>query len=486
MDSSIISNSSMKKLKDLWYERSTVAGLFVFAVILNGILCPIGAWLFNILKDIKFFNPEALLVFLFTIMILIFIANMLLVIVWRYWRSLPKFQPYENSILFAPHYNLECAKLVQSIYEMFVFELKRRVPSEKIKTTFLPQHWAVKNSDEAHHLLIETGARLIVYGDIDQGKKDGEVIKGFKNVSFTLRHRDLREWERKAVAEDLVSALAYRAFTVKETNSFIENDVVANNLSEVALFFVALALTLESNLDIAIDILRELHLNIDKSLKFKKNAPHFKNFLQAIRRCYSVALDAKFTKFYDANLVGNVTNRDHDEQFLYGQKLLTELVKIDPGKSSFHLRQAIFDLHFGDVDQAFKNISKAKNLTTANDPAPHFSFAFLCLWKKQYKRAINEYSKVLITDNHYLNVYGPVLDFIQSFNQRFPDRPEFIFSLGFMNQNFYDISKAIEDYSLFLKKTDGKNEYTPLVDYTKKQLNMILSKEQESLYSHNI
>lgn len=469
---------SMQKLKDLWHERSTVAGLLVFAVVLNGLLCPIGSWLFSSLKNIEGFgDSKVLLVSLIAVVACILFANAILVVLWLYWRSLPKFHPHENAILFAPHYNPECAKLVHAIYERFVYELERRNPGGTVRPFFLPPNHTVKNTEEAHKILFSTGARLIVYGDIDQGTLDGQEVKGFKSISFTLKHRTLHPLEKKAVAEDIGSALAYRAFAVKGNNSFIENDVVANNLTEVALFFVALSLTLESSLDIAISILKDLYRDINDSLNLNKRAPHLNNFLRAIRRCYAVTLEAKFTKFYNSQLVGNVTDRNYDDQFRYGAELLAELRNVDPERSSFPLRQAIFNLHFGNVDQAFRNISEAKRLAAANDPAPHYSFAFLCLWRKQFKRVISEYGKVIRTDNHVFDLYSSVLDFIQSFYQRYPERPEFIFALGFMNQNFFDIGQAISDYSEFLVCTDGKDEYTPLTNYAKEQLGLILERE---------
>lgn len=281
------------------------------------------------------------------------------------------------------------------------------------------------------------------------------------------------EWEQQAVIEDLGSALAYRAFTMKSSNSFIENDVVINNLTEVALFFVALALTLESRLDTAIHILKELLSSVENNVKIGKTSPHLNNFLRSIKRCYAVALDSRFLNFYTSQLIGNVTDNSYDEKFRQGENLLRELLDIDPKRSMYPLRQAIFDLHFGNIDQAFKNVALAKRLAPANDPAPHFSFAFLCLWKGQFKRAISEYQKVIETDKHFLNVFGSVLDFILSFHRRYPDRPEFLFALGFMNQNFFDIEQSVEDYTEFIQQAKEDPKFLPLVDYAKRQLVLI-------------
>jgi tetratricopeptide (TPR) repeat protein len=464
----------MHKLKGLWHERATLSGLIVFFLSLNFFLGPIACWLYCTLKDFEKFKTSDTPIFLFVTLILAFVfANTLLLAVWFYWRSLPRFQSHENAILFAPHFDSECGGLVQSIFQRFVYELRQRVPNGFISPYFLPPNQKVQNSEEAHRLLNETGARLIVYGRFDQGQQDGQEIRGFKRVSFTLKHRDLMEWEQKAVTEDLGRALAYRAFTIQTQNSFIENDVVINNLAEVALFFVALALTLEAKLDIAITILEELYSNIEININTGKNPPHLRQFFLSIKRCYSIALDAKFMNFYNTHLLENITDRNQDDKFIQANLLLRKLLDIDSKKSLYYLRQAILDLHFGNVDQAFKSIGEAKKLANENEPSPHFSLAFLCIWKGQYKRAISEYGKVVKTDKHSLAVYSGVLDFIQCFHNKYPDRPEFLFALGFMNQNFFDIEQSARDYGDFLNQAEEAIKFLPLVNYAKEQLTLL-------------
>ena len=77
------------------------------------------------------------------------------------------------------------------------------------------------------------------------------------------------------------------------------------------------------------------------------------------------------------------------------------------------------------------------------------------------------------SDKHIFDLYSSVLDFIQSFHLRYPDRPEFAFSLGFMNQNFFDMGQAIADYTEFLERTAGLDQYAPLIKYAKEQLLII-------------
>lgn len=473
---------SLDELKKFWPERATPCGLIVLLFSLNLTLLPIANWVYGKIKDFGF-NKETQFPFLFfsSTFVIILLPNLIAFLIWLYWRSMPRFQCHENAILFAPHYDPECGSLVQSIFQRFVFELGNRVPENCITPKFLLPHQKVHNSEEANRLLNETGARLVVYGLFDQGESAGGKISGFKSVSFTVKHRNLMNWEQSAVIEDLVNALAFRAFTINSANSFIEKDIVVNNLTEVALFFVALALTLESKLDIALGILKDLHSNIKSSIKLKRNSPYLKRFFRSILRCYSVALNAKFMNFFNSKLLDNITDRNYDMIFLQGEKILKDLFEIDSRKDLYFLRQAIFDLHFDRIHEAFENIGKAKKLAPQNEPSPLFSLAFLCLYKGQYKRAISEYKKILNITNHSSEVLGHVLYFIQTFYERYPARPEFLFALGFMNQNFFDIDQAGLDYSRFLSLANGNICYNPLIDYARKQLEFIDFEKKEAM-----
>lgn len=475
-----IVNISTQWLKDLWYERSTVRALVTFLFFLNALLSSSATWLLSFLGNMESFkDPKSLFALQIAVVVSLLLANAILIILWYYWRSAPTCKPHENTILFSPHYNSECGKLVQSIFERLVYELDRRNMSDSMKAIWLSRNLKVKNSEEANLLISKTNARLIIYGMVDKGNVENEGFNGFKNISFHLRHRRLAKIEEGAVTEDLANALAYRTFTAKENNNFIDNEIVTNNLTEVTLFFISLALTLESKLTEAISILKPLYNQLAVISQRKAISPQMRSFTSSVRRCYAVALDARYNKFYKDHLIGNITDRQHDDYFRKGENLLSELLEVDPQRSEYPLRQAIFDFHFDRIDAAFSNIAKARRLAPENDPAPHFSFAFLCLWRGQYKRAVMEYNKVASCSNHNISVFGPVLDFIQNIYSKHPSRIEYLFALGFINHYFFDIEKSRQDYTQFLYLSEGVTKYSPLTEFAQSQLVLISSQNDD-------
>lgn len=473
MEGLLVLDYSIQQLNNIWRDRANHSSLLIFFIILNSTFTPAVLWLNNTLSSLKYLNtPEQSIFIDITTTLVIIITNVILIIFWIYWRSLPKFQPNEIGILFAPHYDSECADLVQLIFKRFIYELEDRLPENNIRPVFLPQNHKVKNDKEAIYLLEKTEARLVVFGIFERGNIKGEKISGFKKVSFIVKHRELIEGEEKPVMEDIATALAFRDFIIRESDNFIEKDIVVNNLTEVALFFVALGLTLDSCIDTSIEILEELLLSVEKKYK-KPCSNQQKYFIKSIKRCYSVALNSKYLEFSRSTIMENVTDHNYDNEFRKGEKLLKKLFDINPQKSEYPLRQAIYDFHFGNIDQAFKNISKAKIMVNGKDASPYFSFAFLCLWKEQYKRAISEYKKAFNAERQSIYVYIDVLYFIQCFQKKHPSRPEFIFALGFMNYNFFDEKQGIQDYKNFIYQAETIPKLSPLVDYAKEQLSLI-------------
>lgn len=473
MEGFLVLDFSIQQLNNIWRDRANPSSLLIIFIIINSTFTPAVLWLNNTLSGLEHLNiSEQSLLINITTVIVILLTNVILIIFWIYWRALPKFQSHEIGILFAPHYDSECADLVQLIFRHFIYELEDRLPENNIRPVFLPQNHKVKNDKEAINLLEKTEARLVVFGTFEKGNIKGEKISGFKKVSFFVRHRGLKKGEETPVMEDIKTALGSRDFIIRESDNFIGKDIVVNNLTEVALFFIALGLTLDSCIDTAIEILEELLLSIEKKYK-KPYSNQQKSFIKSINNCYSVALNTKYMEFSRSTIMENVTDHNYDNEFRKGENLLKKLFTINPDKSEYPLRQAIYDFHFGNIDQAFKNISKAKKMVNGEDASPYFSFAFLCLWKGQYKRAISEYKKAFNAKRQSIYVYTDVLYFIQCFQKKHPSKPEFIFALGFMNYNFFDHTQGIQDYKTFTYQAETIPQLSPLVDYAKEQLSLV-------------
>lgn len=464
--------SLLDQLSEFWLKRSTVKGFAGLFLIINFILISIFALLFFLLNKIEYLdNTESFIKFLFAGILGFGLLNILLVLCWVYWRRVPQINNNHIGILFAPHSDKECKDLVIDLYHQFALDLKKRNLNLPIKPILLPENHSVFNSEEALFKLNYSGARLIIYGKIRDGNINNEPIKGFKEIKFTVRHRPLEEIENDAVIKDLAGSLAYRKFTSSSKNSFIEKDIISENLSEVSCFFVALALTLDGEVQKSQEILEHLLDEVNRKIILKINNNQLKIFSNSIVSCMTVNLHSQFSYIYSKHLVDNISNPRFNSYANECHSILSKLVKLNKKTSDYYLSLAIIHFHFDRIQHAVKAVREAQKLAPLNNPSPLLSLGFLFLWIKDYKKAIKYYLDSAKTSYPGHDVIIDVISFIQGIINQNPERTDLLFGLAFVNDKFYDKFQALTDYNKFIDASTTNAALEELVEYSKMRVN---------------
>lgn len=464
----------LDQFEELWKRRSALKSLIAFLIILNILFASLASILHVILSNIKFLSkPEDYFTFYSYSAVVISLANVLLLCIWAYWRSVPRLVDQKIGILFAPNSDRDCEELVFSLYEQFKQDLSSRSISKRITHKLLPRDMAVNNADEANRMIELSGARLLIYGNVRKGNIDGEHTEGFESISFTVRHRNLAEAEVKPVLTGLANALVYRSFVSKAKNSFIDKRTLVVNIGEVASFFIAMALTLDGELNEAETILEELLSTLDGKLLNSRNMIQLNLFRNSVSSCLTVTLEARCSQIYFEHVVDNVTQRYVDKYAQECMELQERIVALNPRTSKYYLMDAILHFHFGDIGKAKNCVKKALSLSPVNSAAPYYSAAFLDLWQERYDRALTYYLKAEeCTDNTHDMIRSLFL-FLQSIARSHPEKIQIKFGLAYINDRFYDSVKAIEDYESFLGATNDVNKYKRLRDYATKHLELL-------------
>lgn len=455
----------LNQLSYLWEIRSTFKALFAFIVFLNIFFSSIVPVLYFILNNLEQINtPENFKNFIFISIAVWGILHVIVVLIWLFWRKVFAFPVGKIGILFAPHADSECNDLIIKLFERFTLDLSKKGMDDIITYRLLPQTQIVKNNDEARELLHKTNARLIIHGFVQKGKIKNEEFEGFKSITFLLKHRNLEQNEIKPVTSVLANALAYRAFIASESNSFIEKQVVIENLSEVASFFISMGLTLEGKLAESHKILLSLKKTIDVKLQNPKHSPQLKLFKNSIIRNLTVTLNASYFSIYRNHLIDNITSRSHDKYAKECMSYLSELVLINRQSSDYLLKKAIIHFHFGEITEAFACVKKAKKLAPRSGPGVHFSLAFLHMWTGDYIASLKEYKRASRYALESIFIMD-VLLFLQSISNNNLSRFEIIYALGFVNEKYFDKTKAISDYTKFIRLSDGIEKLIILRDF---------------------
>ncbi len=464
----------LDQLSYFWKVRSTLKGLIGLFAVVNLFLFTVMPLVYFILDKIEFIKtPDEFKNFVLLSLLGWGVLNLLSILLWVSWRRVYNFPIGKIGIIFAPHSDPECNDIIYKLYDQFKLDLSKKGLSDILTYKLMPKSNIIKNHEEATILLHKTEARLIIHGYIQKGKIKSEEIEGFKTISFTLRHRNLAKIEIKPVLSALANAIAYRAFVSREKNSFIEKQLVIDNLSEVALFFISMGLTLEGKLEESLKILSNLKKIIDEKLRNPKHSTQLNYFRSSVIKNLTVTLNALLINVYRSKLIDNITERTHDIYAKECMKYLNHLVEINKRTSDFYLQKAIIHFHFGEIRESFQCVKKAKKLAPLNSPGVHFSLAFLNLWDKQYLTSLKEYRRAERCAIEGIDFIMDILLFLQSVLNNNSNRIEIIYALAFINEKYFDKSKAIDDYKKFIEVSEGNNKLNPLRAYAISRLKLI-------------
>jgi hypothetical protein len=252
--------------------------------------------------------------------------------------------------------------------------------------------------------------------------------------------------------------MAFRSYIIQESNSFIEKDIVVKNLSDVARFFIAAALTLEGKTKESEPILEELISELEAHRRQNAKQPQRELFYSWVVRFLKGALLQKFNAIYETSLVDNITVKSADGAAIDCQRIIGRLMALPGGSKEFALINAILKFHFGDVSGAKREVNNAKQQHTKTDPSPHLSSGFLNLWEGSYQAALKEYmrAKRYVATNP-LNI-TTVIRFFHGVMDARPDKTQLRFGLAFVNDWFFDRDAGVTEYRKFLEETESVSE----------------------------
>ena len=459
------------QLSFMWSRRWTFKGYIASFIFLNVcLLPPMFAVSHFVLTKINIVSSPKTYGCFFTFVVFFYgILNLILVGMWAYWRTIPTSNDGKLTILFAPTSDSETSLLVCKMYRKLCDDLSARGLSNLIECKQLPENHTIRTAEDSHDILRRSGARLAIYGAFQKGKLNDEPIEGFRSIAFSVTHRQFNLNTLPAIAKHLAAALDARKFAVHEKNSFIEQDVVINNLSEVSRFFIGLALTLDLKINDAREILEPLLLDAERKAYSNANNPQLVKFAHSIRCCLAVIYEASFTHAYNTRLIDNISDRSFDDAAMECKGYLERLKKLKAVNSSYYLCEAILHFHFGDIAAAIKAVEHARRLTPFANASPHISLAFLYLWKGEYKKSFMQYVRAGKWASPDMTLIMNVLTFFSTIRRLHPARTEILFSQAFINDRFLDQRVALEDYNSFMAASGTKP--SEFVSYAKRRIN---------------
>jgi tetratricopeptide (TPR) repeat protein len=449
----------LEQIEEFWRKRSTFKALSFFLFLVNILIFLLYSFSYFYINRLGYIDSQnSFKNYVFILIGLWAIINAVIVSLWLILRGTPQFSKSKIGIIFGPHSNKDCNDLIFKLLDQLKRELIKLNLTTHISIRLLPLNKFILNQTHAARSLDNSGARLVIYGQVNTGKIKNQIVEGFKTISFTIRHRTLAEAEKKPFLNSLANAMAYRVFISKERNSFFEKNIVTENISEVACFFISLALTVDGKIEIARSILENLLSNLQQKLENLQGSPQLRIFNNAVISLLTINLHSSFRYVYLNHLIENITFESHNEYAADCLSILDKILDLNRKTSDYFLQRAIVLFHFGRIEESLTAVKKAKKLSPVNSPGPHFSFAFLYLWQGQYLQALKEYRKAERCTIHGIEFILDIVQFLQNLYNNRPEKPQLLFGLAFVNENCYDKVQALKDYKRFIELTEKLTE----------------------------
>lgn len=331
---------------------------------------------------------------------------------------------------------------------------------------------AFSSNDEAEKFASKKKLVLVIHGTVYDGKYGDKYSYDLKNFFFTYRVPAVTKESPlfKIIQTDINIICQHRDWNIEESNSIIDIQRVANNLFEIVLSIIAIALCHSAQyINLSIQLMERLlpilenQISVEeRKINFSKEKAIAKVPLKVLRsgrlraillNCYlAIAeifiLEKRYTEAIDAVNKGLESGAD---------------------KYTSYASLAVAAYHQYGLEKAIEYTDKM-DAVRKNTIVIDLNRAFFSIKKKQYDEAVKYYDsakgKYKKANDEFL-----ILKVLYFLNERFQeDKTElaYKYAIGVLTYNFLDKSKGKDKLLNFLQHAETNKLYAPMIEVTKK------------------
>lgn len=313
---------------------------------------------------------------------------------------------------------------------------------------------------------------LIIHGNVWNGKKENSYIFDLKNFSFSYliaAAKDSMQYQN--IQKDVNLMLVNRDWRIEEINSLTDLEKVSNNLLEITLSIIAIALVTysEKHTELSISLIEILLPGLDSHLKpeekkiiIKENntAEISLNLLRSgrlrtiLHECYLIAGN---------NYLGNYDFTRAHKHFLKSLAL-----NVDPIKSSIGLARTFY--HLKDIENAIRYTENIRTISKHN-PVYYLNIAFLSIEMQKYEESDKAYEdlrkhfKCNSQDDRF--TISSVLEFLEDRIIEKPEETALLYAKGVIMYNYKSKDDGKKILLSFYESAKMVSKYKPMIERTK-------------------
>ncbi|MBI1975388.1 MAG: hypothetical protein HYS59_00065 [Candidatus Vogelbacteria bacterium] len=366
------------------------------------------------------------------------------------------YDPAVLTVAFAIATEESSKEYYREIKKRFKEQLATHNLQSHLKFKELPSDVNFADAKTAEEFIIKKGIRLLIWGNTIEGNLNNEPFTQF-NIKLSYQHRAFDKDKQKRFVDDIGVAIQRTMWGVSKPNSFYQLVVVSGNVVEISLFTLGACLATVPNLHYllkSVDIFEKL----DLMLKERKQDVNFPNLTFVRQKTRSFLGDSyNFLLMFYWNHV-----KDLDKAIAYADKA----IKIDENNFIAHQNMAVFQWLKGDADRAKYHTKRAWHIRPGH-PLPRFNKAFFFIQEKKFESGLKQYKKIeYVGDTNIVDV----IEFVEKEFEKTNNNFGLLFVTGWLNMRYADQVRGVSQLQDFLLRSNGQQEYNPLIVEAQKVL----------------
>lgn len=387
---------------------------------------------------------------------------------WIYKRRIRRFQLGAAGILFSSTNPPELQSQVNELQARVTDEVKRRDLLNFIQVKSLPPNIIIKDVQTASITVTKARAVLLIWGPFESSDMQGQRVTGFPRVNFTCA---LPSAVSKEFHEQIATSLIGRKWNFEQNNEFVDKTILAENIAEVALNIVGMALMVKGYFDQAEAIFAALDVAIEKYRQNQASPPALLAFCANVRknrvRSMALVVQREYRRLF---MTQGVFHSAPGE--LNRWKVKNDgAIALDKQDSELYVMNGILNFLMGNMQESWNAIRKAKKRAPTADPSPDFCAAFLHFFNGQFRKGLSSYNIAFAKKGSYnYELIVNLVEFIRQTLERHPEKFQLHYALGILNEQRLDSSQALDAYRLFAEKARNDPYYSSFIQEAEKKI----------------
>lgn len=329
---------------------------------------------------------------------------------------------------------------------------------------------AFSNNEEAEKFITKKKLKLVIHGTVYDGKSDNKYRYDLKNFFFTYAVANIPKESPffKAIQADINLICGYRDWNIEESNDIIDTERVANNLFEIILSIIAIALSPSAKyVNLSIQLIEKLLPVLESQITPKEKIINISKDKATARVPLKILRSGRLRAILHGCYFA-ITDIFILEK-KYNEAIATVNKGLNAGADKYHsyAKLALVAYHKDGLEKAIEYTDKMDTVRK-NTIAVDLNRAFFSIKQKQYTEAVKYYDSAREKDKRDDKfIIESVLVFLNERLQGDKNEPAYEYAIGVLTHNFIDKKRGKDKLLTFLEHVGTNEAYASMIAIAK-------------------